>query len=127
MCFFVLNMSIITLMDIQKTSDRGILEALGSRLRGVRLDANLTREALASQTGLSVDTVRNAETGRNISVETLVRMLRGLGHLDDLASLVEDAVLSPVQLARTQGRIRQRASGRRRNDDDDDDDDGWQW
>ena len=109
------------IMDIKETSDRGLQEALGSRLRRARLDADLTRDALASQIGLSADTVRNAETGRNISVETLIRILRGLGRLDDMAGLLADPVLSPVQLAKSQGRIRQRASGKRS------DDDGWRW
>ena len=37
------------LMDIKGTSDRGLQEALGSRLRRARLDADLTRDALAQK------------------------------------------------------------------------------
>jgi putative transcriptional regulator len=90
-----------------------VQEALGARLRDARLNLNLTREDLAADVGLSVDTVRNAETGRNVSLETLIRLLRGLGRVDDLERLLESGGPSPVQLAKRQGKIRQRASGSR--------------
>ena len=75
-------------MSLKESNDTAIQAALGEHLRSVRLDLNLTRENLAAEVGLSVDTVRNAETGRNVSIETLIRLLRGLGQLDDLAALL---------------------------------------
>lgn len=106
-------MSILTIMTIRESSDNAIQSLLGERLRGLRLDLNLTREDLANDVGLSIDTVRNAEVGRNVSVETLIRLLRGLGQLDDLAALLAVRGPSPVKLAKRQGKIRQRASGAR--------------
>jgi putative transcriptional regulator len=97
----------------KKLNIGAVQQGLGARLREARLDLNLTREDLAADIGLSVDTVRNAETGRNVSLETLIRLLRGLGRLDDLDRLLESAGPSPVQLAKRQGKIRQRASGSR--------------
>lgn len=100
-------------MKLMNMSDESIQALLGERLRRARLQANLTRKALAEEIGLSVDTVRNAESGRNVSLETLIRMLRGLGQLDALGSVLSYAGPSPVELAKTLGRIRQRASGSR--------------
>ena len=116
-------MIILVFMSIKELSDENIQVALGERMRRARLNRNLTREALADAVGLSVDTIRNAENGRNVSLETLIRMLRGLDRLDDLDALLESSGPSPVQLAKQQGRIRQRASGSR----DKKDPEGWQW
>ena len=116
-------MTILVFMSIKEFSDENIQVALGGRMRRARLNRNLTRETLADTVGLSVDTIRNAENGRNVSLETLIRMLRGLGRLDDLDALLESAGPSPVQLAKQQGRIRQRASGSR----DKKNPKGWQW
>lgn len=101
-------------MKLNTESPGSLLSAIGRRLRRARLDANLSREQLADQIGVSADTVRNAESGRNVSLETLIRILRGLGELDRLQGLLEEPGPSPVALARQQGLRRQRASGRRR-------------
>ena len=115
---------IIILVMIHKNLNIGaVQQRLGARLRAVRLNLNLTREDLAADVGLSVDTVRNAETGQNVSLETLIRLLRGLGRLDDLDHLLESAGPSPVQLAKRQGKIRQRASGSRATNKTE----RWQW
>ena len=116
-------MTIIIVMSIRDQNDRAIQGALGERLRNARLNLNLTRESLAANAGLSVDTVRNAETGRNVSLETLIRLLRGLGRLEDLGLLLESGGPSPVQLAKRQGKMRQRASGSREKKGTE----GWQW
>jgi len=110
-------------MKITGSSDTAIQADLGQRLRRVRLNLNLTRAALAANIGLSVDTVRNAETGQNVSLETLIRLLRGLGRLSDLDLLLETDVPSPVLLAKRLGKVRQRASGSHKKNEPD----GWQW
>jgi transcriptional regulator with XRE-family HTH domain len=110
-------------MELTRENNSSLLEGIGERLRQLRLAANLTREQLATDTGVSADTVRNAESGRNVSLETLVRLLRGLGELQRLQGLLEDRGPSPVALARTQGVQRQRASGRRRRAKKSD----WKW
>jgi transcriptional regulator with XRE-family HTH domain len=110
-------------MNIRESSDTTILTALGQRLRAVRLNLNLTREELAGNIGLSIDTIRNAENGRNVSIETLIRLLRGLDQLDDLGPLLTASGPSPVRLARRQGNIRQRASGSREKNKSG----RWQW
>ncbi len=91
-----------------------ILTELGRRLRRARLDANLTQRALAKGVGVSLKTVCNAEDGHNISLGTLIRLLRGVGALATLEPLLADQGPSPIALAERGGRIRQRASGARR-------------
>lgn len=100
-------------MKIQEMSDKAILSTLGQRLRQLRLDADQSRRALADDIGLSPDTVRNAESGQNVSLESIVRILRGLNSLQSLESFLETTGPSPVELARASGKLRRRASGKR--------------
>jgi len=44
---------------------------------------------------------------------TFVQVLRALGVLDELDSLLPDPGISPLEIARMKGRMRKRASGRR--------------
>lgn len=101
-------------MTISNLNDAAVLLEIGRRLRRERLNADLTQQQLAQQVGLSRKTIQNAEDGKNCSLESIVRMLRGLNILDQLDAFLPDPGPSPVQLARMRGKERQRASGRRR-------------
>lgn len=96
-------------MDYKSLSNDAILAEIGERLRRLRLNADISQEALAEATGLSRKTVQNAESGENCSLDTLVRMLRGLNALDQLDSFLPAPGLSPVQMARLHGKTRRRA------------------
>ena len=111
-------------MEMSDFDDQGILEQIGRRLRRERLNANLTQQELAHQVGLALKTVSNAEDGRNVSLETLIRMLRGLGRLDALDAMLADPALSPIERAARRGQVRQRATGSRKVKDKGND---WQW
>jgi transcriptional regulator with XRE-family HTH domain len=113
-------------MDYKSLSNDAILAELGARLRRLRLNADISQEALAEATGLSRKTVQNAESGENCSLDTLVRMLRGLNALQQLDHFMPAAEPSPIQLARLHGKQRQRASGHADGKKDGDKDD-WQW
>lgn len=112
-------------MNIQDIPVATVLSRLGERLRQARLGANLTQQDLATQVGVSMKTVQNAEDGQNISLETLILLLKGVGRLNDLENLLADTGPSPVELARRHGHSRQRASGRRAVAGDDEE--PWQW
>jgi len=112
-------------MSIDDKPVESVLAQLGLGLRRVRLGANLTQQALATRAGVSLKTVRNAEDGQNISLETLILLLRGVGRLNELDYLLADTGPSPVELAKRLGRRRQRASGRRASGKSGPGD--WQW
>lgn len=90
-----------------------ILRELGARLRGYRLQQNVTTAELATRAGIGVATAARAETGRNTSVETIVKILRALGRLDALDAILPEPLVSPIQLAARRGRQRRRARPRR--------------
>jgi len=94
-------------------SDKAVLRDLGQRLRQARLRRNLSQQQLANRAGLNRTTVSEYERGASTSTLTLVQVLRALEMLDELAGFLPDPGPSPLELARSQGRQRQRATGRR--------------
>ncbi|MCH9693012.1 MAG: helix-turn-helix transcriptional regulator [Gammaproteobacteria bacterium] len=99
-----------------------LLQSFAARLRAERLAQNLTQRELAERIGVSIKTVANAEDSGQISMETLLRALDGLGRLDDLQRLLPDNGPSPIALAERKGRRRVRASSAPKAEQD-----GWSW
>ncbi|MGD2112959.1 MAG: helix-turn-helix transcriptional regulator [Gammaproteobacteria bacterium] len=106
-------------MDIYSLTDKTIAKELGDRLRALRLQRNVTQKELAEATTLSLNTIKALEGGRG-KLATLIAVLRELGALEQLDALIPANTISPLQLARLQGRQRQRASGTRGRDSDGD-------
>jgi putative transcriptional regulator len=99
-------------MDFYSMTDRGIGKEMGIRIRSLRLRRNMTQQQVADAAALSLNAVKSVESGKG-KLLTLIAVLRELGALDALDSFIPDALISPMQLARQQGKKRQRASGRR--------------
>ncbi len=97
-------------MSLTQLSDPEILAELGSRLRRYRLQQNLTQADLARDAGIGTRTVRNVEAGGDTQLVTLLRILRALGRLDALDAFLPRPGVSPMELLRSGGRERQRAS-----------------
>lgn len=56
------------------------LKAFGARLRQLRVERDMTQEALASASGLHWTYVGQVERGqRNVSLKNILRLARGLG------------------------------------------------
>lgn len=99
-------------MDYYSLSDSAIEAEIGSRLRALRLRRNTTQQELADAAGLSVTAIKGLESGRG-RLASLVAVLRALSALDQLDQFIAEITISPLQLARNQGKQRERASGRR--------------
>ena len=105
----------VLVMDYSEMSDSAILQELGRRLRRERLNRNLTQARLAELTGLGRRTIVKVERGDVTTLATLVAVLRGLEALDQLDLLLPEPSLSPVQLAKLDGRRRKRATSTKRS------------
>lgn len=102
-------------LDFVLASNAEIARELGRRLRSQRLARNLQQSELAARAGVARGTVQNVEGKGQCSVESLVRIVRALGLVDDLTGLFElKAAQSIAELARTEQSRRQRASSRAR-------------
>tara|TARA_R110002096_G_scaffold188467_2_gene368373 strand:- start:8924 stop:9250 length:327 start_codon:yes stop_codon:yes gene_type:complete len=106
-------------MDYYSLTDSAIEAEIGSRLKALRLRRNITQQALADATGLSVTAIKGIEGGGG-RLATLIAVLRALGALDQLENFIPEVTISPLQLARRKGIARQRATGRRGKKDEDD-------
>ena len=89
---------------------------IGTQVRALRLQRDLSQEALATQASISVGTVRNLEAGKGSSLATLVSVLRILDRVELLEQIAPAPSVSPMQLLRERenrtGARRQRASAR---------------
>jgi transcriptional regulator with XRE-family HTH domain len=107
-----------------QNSDAAILGELGSRLARARLERNTSQERLAREAGVGKTTVERIESGREVKLSSLIRILRALGQLDALDRLIPEPLPSPIERVRLQGRRRQRA---RPPQDEDRKDHPWRW
>lgn len=99
-------------MDFYTLSDKGIEEELGHRIKTLRLRKNITQKELAEVTTLSLNVIKSLESGRG-KLSTLIAVLRELGVLEHLDNFIPEISISPMQLAKMQGKVRERASGER--------------
>jgi transcriptional regulator with XRE-family HTH domain len=89
------------------------MKRLGENLRARRLRANLSQQTLAERSGLSLNAVKNMESGRGASVFSLVSACRTLGVMDWIDSIAPESEASPLEIAK-RGRMRLRATPRRK-------------
>lgn len=110
---------------LEPLSNQLIHDQLCHRLKMARLEANITQAELAERTGVSIITVKRAESGKgNMTLMTLIALMRGLGRLEQLNNFLPEPSLSPLQLKASAGQRRQRASSR---DAARESAIGWQW
>ena len=99
-------------MNFYTLSDKAIEKELGDRLKALRLRKNKTQQELADATTLSLNSIKALESGRS-KLSTLIAVLRELDALDQLDNFIPEITISPMQLAKNKGIVRQRASGER--------------
>lgn len=95
-------------------SDPELQTTLGRRLRSHRIQQELTVEELAAQAGVTPLTVLKAELGSNVTLRTLLRIVRALGMIDLVEGWIPEPPPSPLALLETKReRPRQRVRKRR--------------
>lgn len=105
-------------MSLSGMSVTAIAEELGERLKQARLNQNMTQSEVAKAVGINRRLVMNAEKGK-AQLEVFVAILVALNLTDHLELFLPKQQISPIQLARLQGRQRQRASGQKSPDEED--------
>ena len=84
------------------------LKELGARVRHQRVAQGLKQQELAAKAAVSEDALSALENGRSVTVESLARVLRALGHGEALINLLPAPVPSPIALQKLAGKERQR-------------------
>src|SRR5580698_5165281 len=88
---------------------------LGERLRRLRLSRNMDQRTTADKAGISEKALRNLETGRGSTVETLLRTLKALDHLEGMEMLAPEVTVDPLALLHSpkpQQRVRRKRGQR---------------
>ncbi|WP_272687299.1 MULTISPECIES: helix-turn-helix transcriptional regulator [Providencia] len=96
----------------KKVSAIALAEQLGERLKQARLNQNLTQSEVAEFAGVARKTVINAEKGK-AQLDIFIAIMQALNLTDQLDLFLPRQPISPLQLAKLQGKKRQRASGQR--------------
>ena len=73
---------------------------LGERLRRLRLNRNLDQRTTSERAGISERALRNLETGRGSTVETMLRVLKALDYLQGIDILAPEVIFNPLDLLR---------------------------
>jgi putative transcriptional regulator len=92
-------------------------EEIGERLKQARLNRDFTQSEVAVLAGVARKTVLNAEKGK-VQLEILIAIMMALDLTDQIDLFLPKQQISPLQLAKLQGKKRQRASGQRRDTDE---------
>jgi DNA-binding XRE family transcriptional regulator len=83
---------------------------LGQRLKQARLNVDLTQADVATLAGVTRKAVFNAEKGKG-PLNAFVAIMIALDLTDKLDLFLPKQAISPIELAKLQGKNRQRASG----------------
>jgi len=97
-------------------SDSAIIKEVGSLIKRIRLQQNITQQQLAEKAGLYRTTISEMENGRSASLLSLIQVLRGLDKLEMLNFLSAVPEISPLKLAKREGLVRKNASVKKNND-----------
>lgn len=89
-------------------SDSEIIQILGERLRKYRIALGLTQAELSAKAGVSKMTIHKFESGTagNISMQTLLSLLRYTGLLGNFEALIPDVPASPYSPISNRKRVR---------------------
>lgn len=91
---------------ISLKTDGQLLEDLGVRIQNHRLLANISQDDLALKSGVSVSTIKKAESGGGCSVLNLIRLMRALGRVKDLEFILPEMPLKPTDMLKMERSIK---------------------
>ncbi|NLD37788.1 MAG: helix-turn-helix transcriptional regulator [Desulfatiglans sp.] len=96
-------------------SDRAIISAIGNYIKERRLSINKTQAQIAEKAGINRSTLVKIESGESITLISLIQILRALDSLHILQTFKIEKIISPIELAKIEGRKRQRAREKKKD------------
>lgn len=96
-------------MSMRDKTDTSVIRELGGRARQERLRRNLTQATVAERAGIGTATLKRLEDGNDVSLSTIVAVLRVLGGIDALDAILPTPLTSPLDAADTAKPQRQRS------------------
>lgn len=105
------------------SSSTEVMREIGRRIKSERIAKSMTQEEMARSAGLSLRTIGNLESGRDVSFSTVIEVLRVLGRVQGIDALIPEQVIRPSQIV-SMGKVRERASRKGKADTLEG---GWKW
>ena len=103
-------------MDWTSLSNSVIIKEIGKRLKEYRLKKRLSQKDIADQAGISLFTVTKIESGKQVSISMLLRVMRVLRLLDNFEFLLPEIGPSPIEMLKLKGKMPKRIRTKKRND-----------
>jgi transcriptional regulator with XRE-family HTH domain len=97
-------------------SNEAILRLLGTQIRQIRLNKNLSQTKLGKSAGLSRSTISDIESKGMGTMSSFIQILRVLEKIEILNQFITEAPVSPIQIAKLRGKARKRASVNRQSE-----------
>jgi len=91
-------------------SNEALLRLLGTQIRQIRLNKNLSQTELGKSAGLSRSAISDIESKGMGTMTSFIQILRALEKIEILNQFITEAPVSPIQIAKLQGKARKRAS-----------------
>ena len=108
-------MTAIAHSNLYFTSDDALILFLGAFLKEERIKQNRSQEETATAAGISRSALSSLENGGPAQLITFIRVLRVLNQLHILQAFNPETTLSPIRLAKLEGKKRQRAGRKNKN------------
>lgn len=105
-------------MRLYIQSDQMLAATVGAHLQKLRLKKNISVETVAENAAISRQTLHLMLNQGKGTLINLIAVLRALGELERLSSLLEEVRPSPLQIMRMEGKKRRRACGSRVTSDE---------
>lgn len=90
-------------------TEQALIE-IGERVRRQRLNRNISQKELAEKAGMGLNSIARLEDGKGSTLANLVRVLNAMDVLQGLEAFLPVPEISPIQLAKLQGKVRRKAS-----------------
>jgi len=96
-------------IDFSVATSRQIEAALCKQLESIRLSRNITQVQLAEEAGVSPRTIGRLEKGLGVSMDTFIRVMIALRIQQNVAALLPDPNVRPIERAGLSAGERKRA------------------
>ena len=86
-----------------------VLMETGERQKQIRIGMRMTQSDVAAATGISVRTIKNMESGRDVAFSTIIKVMRALRIIQNLDSAVPEQTIDPndyIKLRKQRERVR---------------------
>lgn len=85
--------------ETQSLNSKGIERDLCRKLEAIRLLKNISQASLAERAGVSRRTISRLENGQGVSLDTFIRVMLALNLADQLAALLPNPEIRPIERA----------------------------